>query len=213
MARLQGLTADEARRFRTGRPCLDLAHTGGDGPYAVFELLHEPGDVSRWLSVITGLDAIEAGETDVRDARALRRSVWNAAHDVIGGHPPACRTSRRSTGRPHAHRRSRCSRRPADPRWSGRSPRRRRCRRSPGMRWSCSPARWPAGSGSASRRTAACCTSISRVPAAGDGARCSAAGRAPRSGRTASAAATTSPDFGHSGIGGRTAFADRTTGR
>ncbi len=89
MARLQGLTADEARRFRTGRPCLDLAHTGGDGPYAVFELLHEPGDVSRWLSVITGLDAIEAGETDVRDARALRRSVWNAAHDVIGGHPPA----------------------------------------------------------------------------------------------------------------------------
>jgi predicted RNA-binding Zn ribbon-like protein len=89
MARLQGLTPDEARRFRTGRPCLDLAHTGGDGPYAVFELLHEAADVSRWLGVITGLDGIAAAGPDVGEARALRRAVWNAAHDAIGGHPPA----------------------------------------------------------------------------------------------------------------------------
>jgi predicted RNA-binding Zn ribbon-like protein len=89
MARLQGLTPDEARRFRTGRACLDLAHTGGDGPYAVFELLHEASDVSRWLGVIAGLDTIEAAEADVPDTRALRRAVWNAAHDAIGGHPPA----------------------------------------------------------------------------------------------------------------------------
>ncbi len=89
MARLQGLTADEARRFRTGRPCLDLAHTGGDGPYAVFELLHEAADVSRWLGVITGLDGIAATAADIGHARALRRAVWNAAHDAIGGRPPA----------------------------------------------------------------------------------------------------------------------------
>ena len=89
MARLQGLTPDEARRFRTGRPCLDLAHTGGDGPYAVFELLHEPGDVARWLGVITGLDEIRAAAADVDNARALRRAVWNAAHQAIAGHPPA----------------------------------------------------------------------------------------------------------------------------
>src|SRR5580693_7039314 len=89
MARLQGLTPDEARRFRTGRPCLDLAHTGGDGPYAVFELVHEAADVSRWLGVIAGLDAIEAGEPDVDATRALRRAVWNAAHAAIGGRPPA----------------------------------------------------------------------------------------------------------------------------
>jgi predicted RNA-binding Zn ribbon-like protein len=89
MARLQGLTPDEARRFRTGRPCLDLAHTGGDGPHAVFELLHEPADVSRWLGVITGLDGIQAGGPDVGAARALRRAVWNAAHDAIGGRPPS----------------------------------------------------------------------------------------------------------------------------
>lgn len=89
MARLQGLTPDEARRFRTGRPSLDLAHTGGDGPYAVFELLHAPADVARWLGVITSLDGIRAAAPDVDDARALRRAVWNAAHDAIGGQPPA----------------------------------------------------------------------------------------------------------------------------
>ncbi|SRR6266566_1062174 len=89
MARLQGLTPGEARRFRTGRPCLDLAHTGGDGPYAVFELLHEAADVSRWLGVITGLDGIAAAGPDVGEARALRRAVWNAAHDAIEGRPPA----------------------------------------------------------------------------------------------------------------------------
>src|SRR5690348_17354190 len=89
MARLQGLTPDEARRFRTGRPCLDLAHTGGDGPYAVFELLHEPADVSRWLGVITGLDGIEAAGPDVGEARSLRRAVWNAAHDALAGRPPS----------------------------------------------------------------------------------------------------------------------------
>jgi predicted RNA-binding Zn ribbon-like protein len=89
MARLQGLTPDEARRFRTGRPCLDLAHTGGDGPYAVFELLHEPADVSRWLGVIAGLDGIEAAGPDVGEARSLRRAVWNAAHDALAGRPPS----------------------------------------------------------------------------------------------------------------------------
>jgi predicted RNA-binding Zn ribbon-like protein len=89
MARLQGLTPADARRFRTGRPCLDLAHTGGDGPYAVFELIHEAADVARWLGVIADMDAIHADDSDVGNARALRRAVWNAAHDAIAGHAPA----------------------------------------------------------------------------------------------------------------------------
>jgi predicted RNA-binding Zn ribbon-like protein len=89
VARLQGLTPGEARRFRTGRPCLDLAHTGGDGPYAVFELLFTAADVSRWLGVIAELDGIVAAESDVQDARALRRAVWNAAHSAIAGQPLA----------------------------------------------------------------------------------------------------------------------------
>lgn len=89
MAWLQGLTPGEARRFRTGRPSLDLAHTGGDGPYAVFELLFTAADVSRWLRVIAELEGIVAAESDVQGARALRRAVWNAAHSAIAGQPPA----------------------------------------------------------------------------------------------------------------------------
>jgi predicted RNA-binding Zn ribbon-like protein len=85
MARLQGLTPAQARRFRTGRPCLDLVHTGGDGPYAVFELFHTAGDVSRWLGVITGLDGIEVTSADVDHARALRRAVWNTAQRAVAG--------------------------------------------------------------------------------------------------------------------------------
>jgi predicted RNA-binding Zn ribbon-like protein len=68
--------------------CLDLAHTGGDGPYAVFELLHTPEDLSRWLSVIVELDHIEAAESDLRDVRALRRAIWNTAQRAVGGSPP-----------------------------------------------------------------------------------------------------------------------------
>jgi hypothetical protein len=31
--------------------------------------------------VITGLDGIDAAGPDVGESRALRRAVWNAAHD------------------------------------------------------------------------------------------------------------------------------------
>jgi predicted RNA-binding Zn ribbon-like protein len=88
MARLQGLTPGEKRRFRTGRPCLDLAHTGGDGRYSAFEILHTPADVSRWLGVIAELDGIEAVEPDIEACRELRRAVWHAAHSLIGGSSP-----------------------------------------------------------------------------------------------------------------------------
>lgn len=89
MARLQGLTPDEARRFRTGRAGLDLAHTGGDGPYAKFEMFFAPEDVSRWLEVIAELDGVEAGPADVTAARDLRRAIWNTAHRAIAGEKAA----------------------------------------------------------------------------------------------------------------------------
>ena len=33
--------------FDAGAVCLDFAHTGGEGQYAVFETLHEPADLGR----------------------------------------------------------------------------------------------------------------------------------------------------------------------
>src|ERR1044072_860613 len=35
--------------FDAGAVCLDFAHTGGEGRYAVFETLHQPADLGEWL--------------------------------------------------------------------------------------------------------------------------------------------------------------------
>jgi predicted RNA-binding Zn ribbon-like protein len=79
MARLEGLAASDRRRFRTGRPCLDFAHTGGDGPLAVFELLHDVDDAAWWLAVVLDLDAVAPDERTLADVLALRRAIWTGA--------------------------------------------------------------------------------------------------------------------------------------
>jgi predicted RNA-binding Zn ribbon-like protein len=88
MARLQGLSAADARRFRTGRACLDFCHTGGDGPLARFELLHDADSLARWLGVVLKADGIVRGPQDsVARARRLRGAIWTAAHDLVAGRP------------------------------------------------------------------------------------------------------------------------------
>jgi predicted RNA-binding Zn ribbon-like protein len=91
MPRLQQVSRIDARRFRTGRMCLDFAHTGGDGPHAVWELLHTPADLARWLVVVTdpiGVDVVGATDEDLARARRLRSAIWNTAQRAIGGRPP-----------------------------------------------------------------------------------------------------------------------------
>jgi predicted RNA-binding Zn ribbon-like protein len=85
MARLQGLSPRDARRFRTGRPSLDLIHTGGEGIYEVFELLHQPDDVAKWLGVIADVDGVHATRGDIEAVRALRGAVEGAARAAIDG--------------------------------------------------------------------------------------------------------------------------------
>jgi len=68
--------------FDAGAVCLDFAHTGGEGQYAVFETLHEPADLGEWLAQ-PPLDAtvtvpVTAGELTA--AKALRQAIWEAAH-------------------------------------------------------------------------------------------------------------------------------------
>jgi predicted RNA-binding Zn ribbon-like protein len=89
MARLQGIPAADVRRFRTGRPCLDCAHTGGDGPLAVFELLHDEHDVARWLAVVLDVDAVVPDGRTRDEAVAVRRAIWSAAGDLVAGRPVA----------------------------------------------------------------------------------------------------------------------------
>jgi predicted RNA-binding Zn ribbon-like protein len=87
--RVDELPPDVRRRFRTGRPSLDLTHTGGDGELAVWELLHQPADLSMWLGVILGVDGhLSAEVADLKQTRELRRAVTSASRGLARGVEP-----------------------------------------------------------------------------------------------------------------------------
>jgi predicted RNA-binding Zn ribbon-like protein len=68
--------------FDAGAVCLDFAHSGGEGRYAVFETLHEPADLAEWLAQPPLRAALTVPVTarDLTAAKALRQAVWEAAH-------------------------------------------------------------------------------------------------------------------------------------
>jgi predicted RNA-binding Zn ribbon-like protein len=84
----QDLPPDQRRRFRTGRVCLDFAHTGGEGPLAVWELLHEPADIEHWLGLILRVDSLRATRRDAGPVRALRAAIWDSATRRAAGVEP-----------------------------------------------------------------------------------------------------------------------------
>lgn len=74
-------------RFDAGALCLDFAHTGGEGRYAVFETLHEPADLGDWLAQ-PPLAAVMTAPVTARElaaAKALRQAIWDAAHARAAG--------------------------------------------------------------------------------------------------------------------------------
>lgn len=84
-----GSPSDLRRRFRTGRPCLDLVHTGGEGAMARWEIVQHPDDLGRLLGVILGLPPLPAEETDLAAMRSLRSALTRIAYDLAEGIPPA----------------------------------------------------------------------------------------------------------------------------
>jgi predicted RNA-binding Zn ribbon-like protein len=94
MTALQGLSALEARRFRTGSRALDFLHTGGDGPLAHWELLDDGPTLARWLGVIVECDGVQAHGGDLLAAKDLRRAIRGAVEELISGRPidPATRS-------------------------------------------------------------------------------------------------------------------------
>ena len=76
-------------RFDAGAVCLDFAHTGGEGRYAVFESLHEPADLAGWLAEPPLAAAVTVPVTarELVAAKALRQAIWVAAHDRAAGRP------------------------------------------------------------------------------------------------------------------------------
>src|SRR5215213_5049753 len=83
-----GSPADLRRRFRTGRPCLDLVHTGGEGALAQFEIVDDPDDLGRLLGVILALPSLPATEPDLVAMRPLRAALTRLAYDLAEGPPP-----------------------------------------------------------------------------------------------------------------------------
>jgi predicted RNA-binding Zn ribbon-like protein len=69
-------------RFDAGAVCLDFAHTGGEGPYAVFESLHEPSDLGDWLAEppLAAVMTVPVTARELAAAKALRQAIWDAAH-------------------------------------------------------------------------------------------------------------------------------------
>jgi predicted RNA-binding Zn ribbon-like protein len=92
MARMQHVSHEDARRFRTGSTCLDFAHTGGEDERAArWELLFTPDDLARWLVVVVdpdGVDEVPATEDDLAVARRLREAIWSSAYGAIAGEGP-----------------------------------------------------------------------------------------------------------------------------
>lgn len=86
--RREELPPDLRRRFRTGRACLDLVHTGGEGELARWEIVHTAADLGRWLAVILELPAVRATEADLAPMRALRAAITRTAYGAAAGHPP-----------------------------------------------------------------------------------------------------------------------------
>ncbi len=76
--------------FVSGRISLDLAHTGGPGPYQKFERLHTADDLSAWLATSPLLlnDCIVTS-TDLKRAYALRWAIWKATNARRIGEVPA----------------------------------------------------------------------------------------------------------------------------
>ncbi|GAB7182182.1 CGNR zinc finger domain-containing protein [Kitasatospora sp. Ki12] len=89
------LTTPAGSRFHfdPGALCLELLTTGGPGPYARYEVLHRPADLSAWLPrsrLRLPADAVRVSGPELAAARTLRDALWRlAAARAHGGPGPA----------------------------------------------------------------------------------------------------------------------------
>jgi aromatic-L-amino-acid decarboxylase len=76
--------------FDSGSVALDLAYTGGPGRYAVFEVLHSPADLVRWLADGDLGVAVPTPDADTFDRiRDLRPVILRLATAAATGGTPA----------------------------------------------------------------------------------------------------------------------------
>ena len=74
-----------ARRFRSGRPCLDFVHTGRSGAGVADELLQDPPSLESLLAHVLGLPGVRAQPADVARARRAHASRPGVIGDQVLG--------------------------------------------------------------------------------------------------------------------------------
>jgi len=88
--RRENLDPAMRRRFQTGRMCLDLTHTGGEGEAARWEILHEPANAARFLGIIIDTEPPIVVESDMPSIRHLRQALSDLARSrAVGAPEPA----------------------------------------------------------------------------------------------------------------------------
>jgi predicted RNA-binding Zn ribbon-like protein len=85
------LSPDLRRRFKTGRPCLDLVHTGGEGELAAWEIADTPELLASLLPTLLRASGatFPTTEADLKAFRELRASICRAAFAAAEGAAPA----------------------------------------------------------------------------------------------------------------------------
>ena len=83
--RREDLDPGMRRRFQTGRMCLDLTHTGGEGEAARWEILHGPADAARFLGIIIGSEPPVVDDADMAAVRRLRQALSVLARSRAAG--------------------------------------------------------------------------------------------------------------------------------
>jgi len=80
-----------AKDFRfIGRLSLDFAQTGDMGWGDRYERLTKPSELQRWLSLSPlQLAGIRVTETDLEQAKTVRRAIWRVAQAVLADDVPA----------------------------------------------------------------------------------------------------------------------------
>jgi predicted RNA-binding Zn ribbon-like protein len=76
-----------AKRFRSGRACLDFAHTAATKEWVEPELVYDVASLERWLGHVLGQVTVQAQASDVVAAHTLRASVLRLARARAAGGP------------------------------------------------------------------------------------------------------------------------------
>lgn len=90
MERREDLDPAVRRRFQTGRMCLDLTHTGGEGEVARWEILHKPADAARFLGIIIDTEPPVVKASDMTAVHDLRHALSGLARSrAVGASQPS----------------------------------------------------------------------------------------------------------------------------